>query len=265
MQFLSTRTLWAGLVLCAALQPSFASAEAEPAALTAQHWQLREVRDAQGRLQPGWRLPPVIPGAGTERTLLLDFTPTRVAVRQLCNGLSGRYRLQGERLHIGALFGTRKACPDEAMMELERMVGDRLPEARAWRIESQGLPAPTLTLSFSDGGQWVLDGTPTDATRHGGPGQTIFLEVGPERVPCHHPLMPQYRCLQVRTLEYDAQGLKTRVGAWENWYAEIKGYTHQPGVRNVLRVLRYPNTNAPADASAFVHVLDMAVETEIVR
>ncbi|MFC7207734.1 DUF4377 domain-containing protein [Comamonas endophytica] len=97
------------------------------------------------------------------------------------------------------------------------------------------------------------------------PGEKIFLEVAPERVACQHPQMPLYRCLQVRALEYDAQGLKTRVGAWENWYGEIQGYAHQPGVRNVLRVMRYPKAGAPADASAYAYILDMTVESEIVR
>jgi hypothetical protein len=93
----------------------------------------------------------------------------------------------------------------------------------------------------------------------------MFIEVAAQRVACSHPLIPNYQCLQVRRIEYDGQGLKTKVGPWENWYGEIQGYTHQPGVRNVLRIQRYPVANPPADAPSHADVLDMTVESEIVR
>lgn len=265
MRAYSIHAIWVSLLLGAALLPSHGGASTDPATLSAYRWQLREVRDAQGRAQPGWSLLPAAPDASAARAVLLEFAQDRVVVGRLCNALSARYRLHGEKLRIGTLRSTRMACPDAAVMALEQQVGQRLPETRAWRIDTQGLPSPVLTLVFADGGHWLLDGAPTDATRYGGAGERMFLEVGPERVACHHPLMPQYRCLRVRTLEYDDQGIKTRAGAWENWYGEIQGYAHQPGVRNVLRILRYPNAGAPADAPAFIHVLDMTVESEILR
>ncbi|MET1116453.1 MAG: META and DUF4377 domain-containing protein [Comamonas sp.] len=265
MQLLPTRALWTCLAACLVSLPAASAAQADPATLTAYHWQLREVRDAQGGVQPGWSLPPVIPGVGAGRPVLLSFAQERVTVRRLCNALSANYWLQGQKLHIDTLYGTRRACPEAGVMALEQRIGPRLPEVSQWHIETQGLPAPVLTLVFADGGKWLLDGAPTDATRYGSPGERMFLEVGPERVACSHPLIPKYRCLQVRKLEYDAQGLKTQLGAWENWYGEIQGYVHEPGVRNVLRILRYPNASAPADAPAFNYVLDMTVETEIMR
>ena len=155
------------------------------------------------------------------------------------------------------------ACPDSAIMALEQKVAQRLPQASQWSI-AQADPAQ-LTLSFKDGGQWLLDGQPTDATRYGSAGEQIFLEVASQRVTCSHPLIPQYQSLQVRRIEYDGQGSKTHVGSWENFYSEIQGYQHQPGVRNVLRIKRYQRQAPPADASAYVYVLDMTVESEIVR
>lgn len=265
MRSFSLHALWLSLLMSAALVPSRGVASTDPATLTAYHWQLHEVRDAQGRVQPGWSLPPAIPGARAARAVLLAFEQERVTVRRLCNALSGNYRVLGQALRIDTLYGTRRACPDPGVMALEQQIGQRLPEVSQWNIETQGLPVPVLTLVFADGGKWLLEGAPTDATRYGSPGQRMFLEVAPERVACNHPLMPQYRCLQVRKLEYDDQGIKKQAGAWENWYGEIQGYAHQPGVRNVLRILRYPNAGAAADAPAFIDVLDMTVESEIMR
>ena len=45
----------------------------------------------------------------------------------------------------------------------------------------------------------------------------------------------------------------------------LDGYTHTPGVRNVLRIKRYQRTPVPADASAYLYVLDLVVESETVK
>ena len=72
--------------------------------------------------------------------------------------------------------------------------------------------------------------------------------------------------LQVRELQYDDKGLKVGTpGAFEHFYDSIEGYTHEPGIRNVLRVDRYTVKNPPADASSSAYVLDMVVESELVK
>ena len=43
--------------------------------------------------------------------------------------------------------------------------------------------------------------------------------------------------------------------------AFIEGYTHEDGVRNVVRVKRYEVKNPPADAPSQAYVLDMVVES----
>ncbi|MBS7779637.1 META and DUF4377 domain-containing protein [Acidovorax sp. CCYZU-2555] len=275
MRFLGILALSAGITACATSQTATPDTGADAATLEAYHWQLREVRNAQGQPQSGWTLPPAPAAAGVAppdgaRTVVLNFAQNQVSVGRLCNALGASYSLQGNALHIGPVRGTLMACPDSAAMVLEQQVGQRLPQASQWRIatpapQAGSTPTPVLTLVFSDGGQWVLEGAPTNATRYGSAGERMFLEVAPQRVACSHPLIPNYQCLQVRKIEYDGQGLKTRVGEWENWYGDIQGYTHQPGVRNVLRIQRYPVANPPADAPAFAYVLDMTVESEIVR
>ena len=112
----------------------------------------------------------------------------------------------------------------------------------------------------------VFKGAPTAATRFGGPAERVFLEVGPETKPCSHPLIPDKQCLQVREVRFDENGLRVgEPGEWQNFFDEIEGYTHQPGVRNVLRIDRYTRKDVPADASRYAYVLDMVVESEQVQ
>ena len=75
-------------------------------------------------------------------------------------------------------------------------------------------------------------------------------------------MIPDYRCLHVREIAYDDQGLKIGEGEWQFFYQEIEGYTHEPGVRNVLRLDRFNVANPPADGSSIACVLDMVVESE---
>ena len=81
--------------------------------------------------------------------------------------------------------------------------------------------------------------------------------------PCSHPLIPNMKCLKVRERHYDANGLQSgQPGEWQPLYQNIEGYTHEAGVRNVLRVKRYAIKNPPADAPSSAYVLDMVIESD---
>jgi hypothetical protein len=67
----------------------------------------------------------------------------------------------------------------------------------------------------------------------------------------------------VRELKYDDKGLKVGTpGAFQNFYDAIEGYSHEAGVRNVLRIDRYTRKDVPADASKYAYVLDLVVESD---
>ena len=121
-------------------------------------------------------------------------------------------------------------------------------------------------LTNAAGDRLVFHGTPTPATRFGGPAERVFLEVAPETQPCSHPLIPDKQCLQTREIVFGEDGLRVgEPGEWQNFYGEIEGFTHQTGTRNVLRLDRYTLANPPADGSAHAYVLDMVVESELVK
>lgn len=239
----------------ASTAPGDATAPVDSAAtLGAYHWQLESATDAAG--QPIEAL-----SGNPDAPLQLDFADGRVSVSNACNRMGGDYTLEAGEIRFAPMVSTEMACA-EPLMAMEREAHARLAGAHALDLEA-GEP-PRLSLS-SGAGRLSFIGAPTARTRYGSEPERVFLEVAAERIDCHHPLMPEYRCLQVREVHYDGNGLKQGAGEWAPLYEEIEGYEHRPGVRNVLRLDRYRRQDVPADASAVVHVLDMVVESEQVE
>lgn len=226
-------------------------------ALTAYHWQLRTVtgRDGAwfGRGQRALRAP-----------VQLRFDGQYLGVSGLCNLLSATYLAGPDQLRVDVPMQTKKACADQRLMTLEQQLAAALPQVRSWRISGPA-HAPQLRLEFANGSQWHLEGTPTHATRHGAAPQTIFLEVAPRTRPCSEAGRTR-QCLEVRRVEFDAQGLRQSSGPWELFHEPIEGFTHEPGVRSLLRIHRYPARGGrPGVASPYVYVLDETVGTEWVQ
>ena len=239
--------------------PPHPSASPAPT-LSAYDWDLAAAYDRQGRAAPGW----LLPGRTAVR---LHFEGDRLSVQNLCNHVGAGYTLQGDRIQVSRAMATMRACADDALMSLEQRVAAQLPQAQ--RYELRGGAAPVLVLHFADGSRWELAGSPTPATRYGSAGERVFLEVAPERVACHHTLQPTAQCLRVREVRFADNGVKQGVGEWRIFQGEIDGYQHERGIRNVLRLQRYPLARPgqpqPADAPSHAYVLDMVVESERVR
>ena len=107
----------------------------------------------------------------------------------------------------------------------------------------------------------VFTGERTLESQHGKPTR-MFLEVAPQKVACNHPLMPNAQCLQTREVTFNEQGLRVgEPGPWQVFQGDIQGFNFEPGYRSVLRVDRFTRANPPADASRYIFVLDMQVET----
>lgn len=229
------------------------SAPAAADALPAYHWHLDAATAADGS-----RIDALF--ANPDKPLQLDFADGRIAVGNTCNRMGGDAKVDDGKLAIGQMVSTQMACADAALMAMEHEAGTRLPGSHA--VSVAGGDPPRLELVNGAGDTLAFIGTPTARTRFGTTPERVFLEVAAQRVDCHHPMMPEYRCLQVRELQYDAGGLRKGAGEWGLLYQEIEGYEHQPGTRNVLRLDRYPRKDVPADASSVAYVLDMVVESE---
>lgn len=228
--------------------------------LQSHHWQLQHAQTPQGLADKQWQLPANM--GAPARTVGLHFSQEQMlSVDRLCNMISGSYRIQGAQLEVVRLVSTMMACPDPSLMELEQKVAQQLTQVRHWKITPEA--TPLLELQFEGGTTWVLKGTPTPETLFGS-SERVFLEVAPHTIACSPPSMAATQCLQTREVQYNQQGIRENAGPWNTYHGVIEGYTHQPGVRNVLRIKRFPRAVTPADDALYIDVLDMTVESEIV-
>ena len=232
------------------------SAQVDAKTLGAYHWQLRNATDNTGK-----RIDALF--ARPQQPLQLDFHDGRLGVANACNRIGGAYRVEHGRLQLGQMMQTLMACADPALARLDEAITQRLQGKP--RMDLRSGDEPQLRLATDAGDALDFVGVPTAETRYGSAGETLFLEVDPQTQPCAHPLIPDKRCLKVRERRYDANGVAAgNPGEWQLLYQDIEGYTHEPGIRNVLRVKRYAVKNPPADAPSQAYVLDMVVESESV-
>ena len=68
-------------------------------------------------------------------TLTLSFAGGTVSGSAGCNTFRGTYKVQGDRVAIGQLSTTRKACPDKGLMKQESNFVAALERAATWKIE----------------------------------------------------------------------------------------------------------------------------------
>ena len=155
-----------------------------------------------------------------------------------------------------------KAC-ETPLMNADRQMSALL--AQPLQVSVQPGDAPVLRLESASRQSLSFSGQRTPQSLYGKPTR-IFLEVSAQTVPCQPGAGAPMQCLQVRERRFDAQGLRIEPpGEWRIFHGGIEGYTHTAGVRNVLRINRYQRQQVPADASRYVYVLDMVVESEIVK
>lgn len=231
-----------------------APAAVDAQALAASHWRLDSAVDAGGQ-----SIGALFPEPGGP--LQLGFADGRVSVSGGCNRMNGDFTLADGRLTVGPLAQTKMFCGGGALMAADEAIAARLSGGGALAFDDDG----RLVLTTVDGDRLAFRGEPTAEARFGGEGERVFLEVAAQRVPCPHAMIPDHRCLHVREVTYDGDGLKTGTGEWQFFYQDIEGFTHEPGVRNVLRLKRFNVQDPPADGSSLAYVLDMVVETEQVE
>lgn len=225
--------------------------------LTANRWTLESATDAQGK-----RLDALLPDA--KHPLTMTFENGRASVAGGCNAMGGSYAVDAQSTVTFSHFAsTRKAC-DAALMQADQAIGALLAKPQQAKVDA-GTPVRLHLASPSgESSNWVAE--PTPSARYGGPGETMFVEVAPARVACHHPMIPNYQCLQVREIRYDAKGIKEAPsGEWQFLYENIEGFEFREGERKVLRLKKFKRTATPADASSIAYVLDMVVESELAQ
>ena len=192
----------------------------------------------------------------------LSFTGSSLMVAGGCNSLRGNYQINADgQLQAGRMASTMMAC-EPALMNADAALSALL--AKPLRtILVQGAQ-PTLILLSATNEVLNFKGTKTPEALYG-PATRIFLEVAAQTAACQDPQAGDTQCLQVREISFDEHGLKVGTpGEWQPFSANIEGYQHTPGMRNILRINRFqPARTGTEAAPQAVYVLDMIVESEI--
>lgn len=225
----------------------------DPTRLTQFHWRLHDAANAEGS-----RVDELF--GDVSNRVQVDFNEGRLSISGACNQIGGSYSIDRTTLKPGQLVQTMKAC-DDHLMRREAVLKNHF--SSNLTIQLNDSETPLLTLLKSDGSSLIFEGMATAEKRYGTDSEQVFMEIQPQRVSCHHPLMPDYECLQVRDIVYDENGVKVSVGEWQFLYQDIEGFTHEPGVRTIVRLKRFPLINPPADGPSVAFVHDMTVESEV--
>jgi hypothetical protein len=176
--------------------------------------------------------------------------------------MNGSWHLSPQtQLAVGRLAATMKAC-EPALMAADAALAAALEQPLG--VEVTRGASPSLRLSTASNQVLTFSGQPTLRSLYGPPKRT-FLEVAEQTVECTLPSGDAGRCLRVREVRFDDKGLrKGAPGPWRTFADPIEGYTHTPGVRNVLRIDRYERKPAPAGRPPVAYALDLVVSSETV-
>ena len=218
-------------------------------------WLLVDATDAANR-----RIDALFPD--TERSFVFHFADSRLHAQGGCNGLRGAYAIDADgMLEVTGRMSTMMAC-EAPLMKADAALSALLAEPLE-TVLIRGLE-PRLVLLTTDGDALVLTGALTPEARFGAP-TTVFLEVAAQTVECEAAVLEDGRCLQVREIRFDEQGLRVgSPGEWQTLTSTIEGYQHQTGIRNVLRLKRFDPPAGPDMPQGPICVLDMVVESEVV-
>ena len=221
-------------------------------------WTLAFATDASNRRIAG--LPPA-----QDHPVVLNFEGSQLSVQGPCNRFVGGYRITGSnQLTVSVGASTRMAC-DPALMQADAALFNLL--AKPLHVQMTGLQDASAHLQLVSAGNGTLNltGEPTPESLYGA-GTTVFLEIAAQSIACPNPPSPGTRCLQYRERHYDEQGLTVGTpGEWKPLTVNIEGFTHREGERNVLRVKQFQRPASAGGAPSKLYVLDLVIESEIVR
>ncbi|MBD3725914.1 MAG: META domain-containing protein, partial [Moraxella osloensis] len=151
----------------------------------------------------------------------LNFNQNHITYNVGCNQLSNQYSLSKNTMQpIGTGISTLMGCGE--LQAPEQWLAKQMQSPSELQIMETQVDA-VLWQTTADGSwlQWV--GKLKPEVKYG-KGETVFLEVKPKWQYCDN--VTDRKCLEVRDINYDTQGLKTAVGQWHLLDAPIINYRH---------------------------------------
>ena len=189
--------------------------------------------------------------------ITLNFNQNHITYNVGCNQLSNQYSLSKNTMQpIGTGISTLMGCGE--LQAREQWLAKQMQSPSELQIMETQVDA-VLSQTTADGSwlQWV--GKLKPEVKYG-KGETVFLEVKPKWQYCDN--MTDRKCLEVRDINYNTQGLKTAVGQWYLLDAPIINYRHDESAQRVLRLTRY--RTPPTDTKGYgnLYKLDSVIETK---
>ncbi len=199
----------------------------------------------------------------SKKPIILAFGQDQLMVYAGCNRMRTKAMLENGQIKTGHMMSTMMACKPDIMKQ-EQLASSLFQDRNIpIELDTSNPDQPVLTVHSTDHQTYSFIGTATPETQYQGQGETIFLEVAPNKVPCVG--VGPMQCMKVREITYNDKGVKTATGDWTLFYDSIKGYTHQDNQRAILRIKRYERKNPAADQSKYAYVHDLTVEQEQVK
>ncbi|UNU73585.1 META and DUF4377 domain-containing protein [Moraxella nasovis] len=170
-----------------------------------------------------------------------------------CNRYSADVAMKHGHLYTSHNASTLMACYD-SQTKAESTLFNAFHGSRFYLTKSSDGMLATLTqvnedLTLTWQGQATLESLY-------GKAKTMFWEIDPNAKEC---IDGSVHCLKVRSIDYDDMGIEVRKGAWRNFKGEIVGYTHDPSLRQIIRIKVY---HTPNHANDYIYVYDTAVSLE---
>lgn len=185
-----------------------------------------------------------------------------------CNTISAAYQLQGSMLSSENSMSTKMSCGelDKAEELLNQLM---LGDSQLRLVEGEDI---MLTQVTSDASTLVWSGTLTPQAKYNTKGQTIFWAIDSQTQPCADN--EEDRCLQIKPITYDDQGIKINEGEMQLFGGNIDGYEHDSDYADVLRLQRYKLDGNALDSrddsdndskTEYAYVLDRVIERTVVE
>ena len=187
----------------------------------------------------------------------LNFNQNHITYNVGCNQLSNQYSLSKNTMQpIGTGISTLMGCGE--LQAREQWLAKQMQSPSELQIMETQVDA-VLSQTTADGSwlQWV--GKLKPEVKYG-KGETVFLEVKPKWQYCDN--VTDRKCLEVRDINYDTQGLKTAVGQWHLLDAPIINYRHDESAQRVLRLTRYRTPPTDTKGYGSLYKLDSVIETK---
>jgi len=176
-----------------------------------------------------------------------------------CNTMSSAYQLNNQTLTIEEVMSTKMLCDDlnDAENKLNELMQGNIQIALDTAKDSE---SPTLTLTTQDNSTLTWSGQLTAEAKYNTNGETLFWAVSADTKPCADDAAKQ--CLQVKSIDYNDEGIKTGEGKWMTFAGTIDGYQHDDKNDEVLRLQRY-KTDEPNSTDGYAYVLDTVIEKSV--